>query len=450
MTAAFPIETGPRESAPSKWGVNMPTATKTAALPLENGRAEGSRLRKLVIATSIGNALEWYDIMVYGFFAIYLAKAFFPADDPKTSLLLTLGTFGLSYLVRPVGGVVLGIYADRVGRKASLLVSIVLMTLGTLALALMPNYETIGVLAPIGVLLARLTQGFSAGGEFGSSTALLVEHAPDRRGFIASWQFASQGLSTLLASLFGFGLVTLMPAADLQAWGWRLPFLFGVLVGPVGVYIRNRIEDAPKPPAAPVSPFTEVVLRQKLRVVLSIGVLAISTAVTYLIVYIPTYAVKSLHLPASTGFAATLAGSLVLTLLTPLAGMISDKVGRTAHMLAVAALLLVSIHPAFLLLTGRPTAAVIVIVTLWLATLKSLYYGPLAALMSELFPTSTRATGLGLSYNIGVTAFGGLGPVIMAWLGGIVGNLAPSYYLTFVCILSLTALFVTRWRVGLR
>jgi MHS family proline/betaine transporter-like MFS transporter len=141
--------------------------------------------------------MEWYDIAVYGCFAVYISKAFFPSNDPTTSLLLTFGTFGLSFLIRPIGGVVLGAYADRYGRKASLMGSIVLMTVGTLALALTPAYETIGILAPIAVLTARLVQGFSAGGEYGSSTAFLVEHAPDRRGFIASWQFASQGLTRI-------------------------------------------------------------------------------------------------------------------------------------------------------------------------------------------------------------------------------------------------------------
>src|SRR3984957_13576161 len=182
-------------------------------------------ITRLIVATSVGNALEWYDITIYGYFAIYVSKAFFPNEDQTTSLLLTFGTFGLAYLARPVGGVLLGAYADRHGRKASLLISIVLMTFGTLTVAVMPAYATIGVLAPIAVLLARLVQGFSAGGEFGSSTAFLVEHAPDRRGFMASWQFASQGFGQVLSSLFGVGLTTWLTAADMQSWGWRIPFL---------------------------------------------------------------------------------------------------------------------------------------------------------------------------------------------------------------------------------
>jgi MHS family proline/betaine transporter-like MFS transporter len=405
------------------------------------------KLTKLIAATSIGNALEWYDISVYAYFAVYISKAFFPNDDPTTSLLLTFGTFGLSFLIRPIGGVVLGAYADRHGRKASLMVSIVLMTVGTLAVALMPTFESIGLLAPIAIILARLVQGFSAGGEFGSSTAFLVEHMPERRGFVASWQFASQGLSGLFGAGFGALLTTLMAPADLQSWGWRLPFLFGVLIGPVGVYIRNHIDDPTPPPAAGKnSPVREVFLQQKIRVLLAIGALAVSTAVNYLIVYMPTYVVKTLNLPPSVGFIAAFSAQTAVTLLTPVAGIVSDRIGRTTHMIAMALLLLVSIFPAFLLLTGRPTPGFIILGVLWLGILKALYYGPLAALMSELFPPATRATGLGLSYNIGVTAFGGMGPAIMTWLGGfaVIGELAPGYYLTAVCVLSLYALITIR------
>jgi MHS family proline/betaine transporter-like MFS transporter len=424
----------------------------TLSRPIESrreavGTAKRKNITKLVVATSIGNALEWYDIAVYGYFAVYIAKAFFPNDDPTTSLLLTFGTFGLSFLIRPIGGVLLGTYADRHGRKASLMISIVLMTFGTLALALMPTYDTVGILAPIAVIAARLVQGFSAGGEFGSSTAFLVEHAPDRRGFIASWQFASQGLSGILGAGFGALLTSSMAASDLQAWGWRIPFLFGVLIGPVGIYIRNHIDDATAPPAAKQqSPVQELLLRQKLRVLLALGALAVSTAVNYLIVYMPTYVVKTLNLPPSVGFIAALAAQASVVVLAPVAGIVSDRIGRTTHMLAIGVLLLISIFPAFLLLTGTPTPGYILLGVLWLGSLKALYFGPLAALMSELFPPATRATGLGLSYNIGVTVFGGMGPATMTWLGGfaLIGDLAPGYYLTVICVLSLAALVTIR------
>lgn len=404
-------------------------------------------LARLIVATSLGNALEWFDISVYAYFAVYISRAFFPAHDQYTSLLLTFGTFGLSFLARPIGGLMLGTYADRYGRKASLLVSIVMMTFGTLAVALMPTFDTIGVVAPLLVIIARLVQGFSAGGEFGSSTAFLVEHMPGRRGFVASWQFASQALSGLLGSGFGALLTSAMTPADLQAWGWRIPFFFGVLIGPIGIYIRNHVDDATAPPAAKHdTPVWTVFAEQKLRVILAIGALAVSTAVNYMIVYMPTYVVKTLNLPPTVGFVAAFAANIAVAVLTPVAGMASDRVGRTRHMIAIGVVMLFSIFPAFLLLTGRPTPGVIVLAVVAFGTLKALYFGPLAALMSELFPPATRATGLGLSYNIGVTAFGGMGPAIMTWLGGfaLIGDLAPGYYLTAVCVLSLWALVTIR------
>src|ERR1700749_2674006 len=207
-------------------------------------RSRGKNVTRLVVATSLGNALEWFDISVYAYFAVYLSRAFFPADDPTTSLLLTFGSFALTFLARPVGGILLGTYADRYGRKASLLLSIVMMTFGTLAVGCMPTYAQIGLLAPLLVIVARLVQGFSAGGEFGSSTAFLVEHMPGKRGFVASWQFASQGMSGLLGSGFGALLTSVRDPADLQGWGWRIPFFFGVLIGPIGIYIRNHVDDA--------------------------------------------------------------------------------------------------------------------------------------------------------------------------------------------------------------
>jgi MHS family proline/betaine transporter-like MFS transporter len=402
---------------------------------------------KLVVAVSIGNALEWYDISSYGYFAIYVSKAFFPNSDPTISLLLTFATFGLAYFIRPVGGVVLGAYADRHGRKASLMVSIALMTIGTAALAFMPTYETMGILAPIAVLAARLLQGFSAGGEFGSSTAFLVEHVPHRRGFIASWQFASQGMGQVLSSAFGVGLTIWMTSAEISAWGWRIPFLFGILVGPVGIYIRNHLEDATPPPSAKHESVVGKVFReQRLPVVLAVGALAVSTAVNYLVIYMPTYVVKTLNLPPSVGYVATLAAAIAVTILTPIAGNMSDRIGRIRHMIAIGLLMLVSVFPAFLLLTRTPVPVVIVSGVVYLAALKATYFGPLAALMSELFPSATRATGLGLSYNIGVTLFGGMGPAIMTWMGSfaLIGDLAPGYYITVIAALSLCALMTIR------
>jgi MFS transporter, MHS family, proline/betaine transporter len=415
------------------------------------GRSREKNVTKLVVATSLGNALEWFDISVYAYFAVYLSRAFFPTSDPTTSLLLTFGTFALTFLARPVGGILLGTYADRYGRKASLLLSIAMMTIGTLAVGCMPTFDKIGLLAPLLVIVARLVQGFSAGGEFGSSTAFLVEHMPGKRGFVASWQFASQGISSLLGAGFGLLLTSTLSEPELQSWGWRIPFLFGVLIGPIGLYIRNNIEDATAPPAAKHdAPVRTVFMTQKLPVLLAVGVIATATAVNYLIIYMPTYVVRTLHLSPIIGYLAAFVVAIASITLNPVAGIISDRVGRTPYMITAGVLLLFAIFPVYLLLAGKPSGTVIVLAVLLLGSLKALYLGASAALMSELFPAATRATGLGLSYNIGVTAFGGSGPAIATWLGSftLIGNLAPGYYLTAVCIFSLWSLITIRLRAA--
>src|SRR3569833_1774608 len=202
----------------------------TTAASLAGSRRNSWRA---VIAASIGNALEWFDLVVYGFFAVVIAKLFFPAGNDTVSLLLTLGTFGVSCFMRPLGAIVIGAYADRAGRMAVFSLSILLMMGGTLIIAILPTYRSIGIAAPVILVIARLMQGFSAGGEFGSATAFLAEHVPGRRGFFASWQVASQGLTTLLAAGFGVALTGNLTPDQMASWGWRVPFFFGLLIGPV-------------------------------------------------------------------------------------------------------------------------------------------------------------------------------------------------------------------------
>src|SRR5215813_3553733 len=203
-------------------------------------------LRRMIVAATIGNVLEWFDFVVYGFFAVTIAEVFFPADNPTVSLLITFGAFGLAYFVRPVGAMVVGSYTDRAGRKAGLLLSILLMMIGTSLMALTPGYATIGIAAPILITLARLLQGFSVGGEYGSAVTFLAEHAGDRRGFAASWAFATGGMITALSSLFGVALTTLLDHQQLVDWGWRIPYVFGMLVGPAGLYIRAKMVETPE------------------------------------------------------------------------------------------------------------------------------------------------------------------------------------------------------------
>ena len=409
-----------------------------------------SHLYRIIAAGSIGNALEWYDLLLYGYFAVTLSNVFFPKGNETVALLATFGTFGVSYLVRPLGAIVLGAYGDRAGRKASLMVSILLMVIGTLMMALMPSYASIGVLAPIGVLAARLIQGFSVGGEFGSATSFLVEHGPDRKGFLASWQWSGQGLAALLASAFGVVLTTALAPADLQSWGWRIPFVFGLLIGPVGFYIRRHVEETPEfnQLEATAAPLRDVVVGQWGKVLLAIGAVGLSTGSNYVILYMPTFAIKELHLPQSTGFIATLIGAAILTIGAPMIGHWSDKVGRIRVMVAATLLFMISAYPVFVMVTTQQSLAALVAIVAWMSLLKTGYSGALPALLAEIFPTRTRVTGMALSYNIGVPLFGGFAPLTVQWLIGVTGSkLAPSYYLIGAGLHSLIALIVIRRRL---
>lgn len=408
-------------------------------------------LHKTLFATCIGNALEWFDIAVYGFFASYIAHAFFPTSDASVSLLLTFGSFGVSFLIRPLGAVVLGNYADRHGRKKALLLSINLMMLGGAMITFMPEYGTIGLAAPLLIMLARLIQGFSAGGEFGSSTAFLVEHFPERKAFIASWQFATQGASTLMASAFGLGLTQILSEAEIQSWGWRIPFAFGLLIGPLGIYIRRHVHE----PASftqqekSAAPLKQLFGRQKELMLLAVGLMVISTAVNYMLNYVPTYATKTLHLPGSVAFSATLLAGVILTVVTPLMGLWAERVGRVPLMWGSLLLLLVTIYPAFSYMVNHTSPLTLMLLVGWMALLKSIYFSTVPSVMADLFPLGTRASGMAISYNVAVTIFGGFAPLICTLLINATGtSLAPGYYLMAVSLLSAAALLRSRSRIA--
>src|SRR6201987_4083691 len=218
----------------------------TADVLVEPAPRTRASLTKVIVAASLGNAMEWFDFLVYGYFAVTISKVFFPSANETASLLAALGTFGAAYVVRPIGAIVIGAYTDRYGRRAGLTLSILLMVIGTTMTAVTPGYATIGLAAPILILLARLTQGFSVGGEFGSAVTFLAEQTASRKGFVASWQWASTGIPGPLASGFGILLTSLLSPEQLVDWGWRVPFLFGILVCPVGLYIRRRLDEPPE------------------------------------------------------------------------------------------------------------------------------------------------------------------------------------------------------------
>jgi len=422
------------------------SASSAAVEPAMRGAGAATRL---IIASSVGNALEFYEILVYGYFAVIVAKVFFPAADEAVSLLVTYGTFGASFLARPVGAIFFGDYGDRKGRKAALTLSIALMTVGTALITVMPSYASIGIAAPILVIAARLIQGFSVGGEFGSSTAFLVEHRPDRAGFFASWQWSSQGLSAVPATGLGVLLTTLMSPPDLQAWGWRIPFAFGLLIGPVGYYIRSHMSETPEflEAGAARAPLRDLVVTQWDRLILTIGAVATSTSSQYLLVFMPTYAIRELHLPQSVAFTAAMAAASLQAVVVPFVGLWVDRIGQTPVMIGATVAFVLTSYPAFVLLNAQPSLAVLMAMVCWIGLLKSFFSGALPSLMARVFPTATRVSGMSLSYNIGVPIFGGFAPFFAQSLIDLTGNkLSPSYYMIATALLSLVAVIVLRRR----
>src|SRR5215469_10425707 len=427
----------------------MSSATETVGTHGPRGAGDAA---KLIFASSLGNALEFYEILVYGYFAVVIAKVFFPTADQTVSLLVTLGSFGISFLARPVGAIFLGDYGDRKGRKNALTLSILLMTIGTGLMTIMPSYNSLGIAAPILVLCARLLQGFSVGGEFASSTAFLVEHRPDRAGFFGSWQWSSQGLAGLIATGLGVLLTSTMSADTLQAWGWRIPFAVGLLIGPLGYYIRSNMDETPAfAGSAPArAPLRELLTEQWDRLLLTIGVVAASTGSQYILVYMPTYAIRELNLPQSIGFTAAVVAAALQTLAVPFVGIWVDKVGQTRVMIGAAILFILTAYPAFVLLDATPSLGVLIAMVCWIGLLKSFFSGALPSLMAKIFPVTTRVSGMSLSYNISVPIFGGFAPFFAQSLIDLTGSkLAPSYYMIATATLSLLALLIMRHRYRL-
>ncbi|HXP04638.1 MAG TPA: MFS transporter [Stellaceae bacterium] len=409
------------------------------------GAVPPTTLTRAVVAATIGNVLEWFDFVIYGFLAATLSEVFFPTGNPTVSLLVTFGAFGLAFLVRPLGAIFVGSYSDRHGRKAGLTLSIALMMIGTTLMAVTPGYATIGLAAPILIMLARLFQGFSVGGEFGSAVAFLSEHGAKRRGFSASWQFAAAGAITVIASIFGVVLTTALTHDQLLTWGWRIPYFFGMLVGPAGLYIRWRLDETPEFLEAEqpeTMPIRELLTKHPIPVLLALGISIISNSSFYILLYIPTYGQKTLHLPAYTGFVATLIGGVVLAIGCPLFGHWSDKISRPRIMVIATWLFFLTSWPCFYLMSAWPTLTACIIAVAWLQLLKAGYSGVLPSLLGEQFPVATRAIGVSLSFSTAVTIFGGFAPFIATWLIAVTGDpLSPSFYLVVTAALSGIALW---------
>jgi MFS family permease len=402
-----------------------------------------------VAAAVIGNALEWYDFICFGLMTVIISRLFFPAGSQYASLLLTTATFGVGFFMRPVGGIVLGIYADRSGRKSAMLLVVGLMTVAIAMLAFAPTYAAIGMVAPLIIVLARLLQGFSAGGEFGSSTSFLIESAPPhRRGLYGSWQMVGQGLSVLMGTLLGALLTRGLSPESLDSWGWRVPFLFGLLIGPVGLYIRRHLDE----PEIFLQERTTMTAKPGLGTTLAahlrelsvcsglVGALTISFYV--LLLYMPTFANTQLHLPLDQAFIAQSLGLVCLIVLTPLSGALSDHVGRRPIMIGTLFIYLVITYPLFRWVQESPSFARFAIMQSLLCGVVGVIVGPLSTAIAEQFPTGVRSTCLSVGYNLPVMIFGGFAQFFVTWLIEATGSpIAPAFYLMFGAAGGLLAAF---------
>jgi len=407
-----------------------------------------------VAAAVVGNALEWYDFIVFGFFAVVIAKLFFPASSQYASLLLTTATFGVGFFMRPVGGVVLGVYADRKGRKAALLLVVGLMTIAIALIGFAPTYATIGVAAPLIIVIARLLQGFSAGGEFASATSFLIETAPaGRRGFYGSWQMVGQGLAVLTGALLGTFLTRALTPDQLDGWGWRVPFLFGLIIGPLGLYIRRHLEEttafiqaAQKQHARPA--LGAAVVAHTKETLVTIGIVIAGTISFYVILlYMPTFARIQLHLRLDQAFFAQAVSLACMIVLIPIFGALSDVVGRKPITIAALLLILVLAYPLFSWLNQSPSLQSLMVTQIALCSVVGVFFGPLSTVLAEQFPAHIRSTGLAIGYNLAVMVFGGFAQFFVTWLIQVTGSpVAPAFYVMFGAAAGLLAAFFLKER----
>lgn len=413
----------------------------------------GPALRRAVVASIIGNGLEWFDFLVYGFFAGVISRTFFPGRDPTLSLVLAWATFAIGFVVRPLGGVLIGVYADRAGRRRALSLLILLMAAGTLAMGMTPGYATIGIAAPLLVVVARMLQGLSVGGEFASATAMLVEYAPpSRRMFYGSLQMCSQSIGVAGAAGCAWLLAALLGHSALESWAWRLPFLLGAIVGPVGYYIRRGVAESPeylaleRSGAAGRATLGTVLRRDGIRVVSAMGLIVGGTAATYIWnTYLPVYAARELHMAVETPLLGTALVAMLDIAVFPLAGILADRVGAYRVFYTAALALGLSAWPLFAYLVAAPGAGRLHTVQLVAGLLLGFLSGPVPGMLARLFPTEVRSTGMAIAYNLAVTLFGGLAPLIVTGLIAATGDRTmPGLYLAAASLVALAMVTATR------
>lgn len=398
-----------------------------------------------VAAVVLGNALEFYDFITYAFFAVYIGRTFFPSTSAAASLLASLGTFGVGFVTRPIGGLVIGTLGDRRGRKPAMILSFSLMGVAITGLALTPARATIGLAAPILVVFFRMLQGFALGGEVGPTTAFLLESAPpQRRGFYTAFQAWTQDVSTLSAGLVGFALANLLTEQQLQNFGWRIAFLLGASIVPIGLMMRRELpetfhgHESAAEPRRPLRPHLGVAL-------IGVLLLASGTVGTYIDNYMTTYAIATLHMHANIAFAATVVVGLTGLIFDLPTAALSDRIGRKPVMLIPGLIILVSIVPLFHVILRYRTPASLLGATALFATLSNVYTCQVIIWLTESFPRSIRSGGVAIIYALSIAAFGGTTQYAVTWFIKVTGNpLAPAWYWTAAMAVGILAMLLAR------
>ena len=418
--------------------------------------ADPADVRRAVRGAAIGNTVEWFDFAIYGFLATYIAEKFFPPGDDTAALLNTFAIFAAAFFMRPLGGLFFGPLADRIGRQRVLAIVILLMSASTLAIGLVPSYDTIGVFAPLLLLALRCLQGFSAGGEYGSGACFLAEYAPDKhRGFIVAFLVWSVVIGFVLGSITVTVLEAVLSESAMDSYGWRLPFLFAGVLGGVGLYIRLRLKDTPEfeelrdEGEVATSPLKEAVTTSWRPILQIAGLVVIHNVGFYTVfTFLPSYFTKTLGFTKMDAFVSiTVASVVALVLILPL-GALSDRIGRKPLLIAGSVGFVVFAYPLFMLLnTGSLVAAIAA--HAGLAAIEAVFVSSSLAAGAELFATRVRSSGYSIGYNVSVALFGGTAPYVATWLTARTGNeLAPAYYVIVAAIVSLATIMTMRETAG--
>ena len=413
--------------------------------------AERRMKLKAVIRVASGNFLEMYDFIIYGYYAKYIAVTFFPAVNEFVSLMAALVAYGAGFLVRPIGAIVLGAYMDRKGRRKGLILSLSLMAVGTASIAITPGYATIGVLAPIIIVVGRLIQGFSSGVEIGGCSVYLAEIAtPGNRGFYCAWQSGSQQVAVMLSALLGVALTFVLPPEQMTLWGWRVPLLVGCLIIPVVFWLRNSLAETEafmqsRPPQA-TSEVWEIIFENWHLVVIGVMMSILTTTTFYLItVYTPTFGSQALHLDPTGTMVVTLCVGLSNFIWLPVGGAISDRIGRRPLLFLIPTLALITAYPGMLWLVAAPSFAKLLAVELWYSVIFGLYNGAMIPLLAEIMPQKVRTTGFSLAFVTATAIFGGFTPAVSTLLIELTDNrAAPALWLSLAAAISLTGALLSR------